>query len=230
MMDVLIDDGAGERSGSNTNGDVRSPSAPVHCFPSGVDLQHFAKALDPAAVEDSPVWDLPTPRYGYFGAIDERMDWDIVTGLAAVTDGSVILAGPILREPPGELPDNVHLMGPVEYERLPELLAGFDVCLIPFRNSSLVEFVSPTKTPEYLAGGRPVVSTPIPDVVADYGDLVRIAATPEDFAAACIELAAQSAAPEILARESAQRARTWDQIAGQMDEIITGIIESGERV
>lgn len=198
----------------------RKPPAtpPVHCYPSGIDLEHFASTRQIIEPADSPWAHLPQPRLGYFGAIDERIDWDLVHHVASTTEGSLILAGPILRHPTRDLPPNVHLPGAVEYSALPDLLAALDVCLIPFKNSALVQHISPTKTPEYLAAGKPVVSTPIPDVITDYGDLITIAADAEQFAQACRHYVQNPPDPQTLADEATRRARTWDQIAQEMQQ------------
>src|SRR5690606_11599949 len=137
MIDVLLD---GQPVGRHT--------PPVHCLPSGIDYEHFQRALDaPAATPDAGA-----PVFGYFGAIDERMDWDLLRQLAAQTRGRVVLAGPVIGALPQDIPDNIHLAGALPYSGLPALLASFSVCLIPFRQTPLVQHVSPTKTPEYLAG------------------------------------------------------------------------------
>lgn len=190
----------------------------IHCFPSGVDLPHFRTAL--SAHDYHPaVKDLPRPVFGYFGAIDERLDWALISQLAAATSGSIMLAGPLLQSPP-DLPANVHLPGGLPYTELPQLLAGFDVALIPFRDSPLVSYISPTKTPEYLAGGKPVVSTPIPDVVTDYGDIVHVAPAGSQFVERAIAAAETPPAAAHLAAEAEARAMTWDNIAKEMHGLV----------
>lgn len=214
MIATLAADVA-ERSGSP--GKNRHVVASPVCLPSGVDLEHFGKVLTMNSEDESA--GRSGNVFGYFGAIDERIDWDIIRAAAAIPGARVVLAGPVLRSPP-DVPVNVELIGPVPYDELPDLLAGFDVCMIPFRNTELVRFVSPTKTPEYLAGGKPVVSTPVPDVIADYNGVVAIGETPEDFATACERFVEARPIPEDLAQEAAMRARTWDQIADEMDATV----------
>lgn len=194
---------------------------PSHCFPSGIDLDHFGRARALSTSVPDELRNLPRPVFGYFGAVDERIDFDLLNALgAAMPDASVVLIGPVLSPPPQEVAPNLHLLGSRSYDELPRYLKGFDVCLLPFRNTELVAHVSPTKTPEYLAGGRPVVSTPIPDVVADYGEVVRIAATTESFISSCRDSAAVPGDPEDLAAEARSRAMTWDEIAAAMDKLI----------
>ncbi len=207
----------------------RSPASlcEIHCFPSGVDLPHFGKAISAAT---SPlVTNLPKPIFGYFGAIDERLDWDLIQQLAAATTGNVVLAGPHLQPPPSNLPANVHLPGGVPYADLPNLLASFNVCLIPFKDTPLVSFISPTKTPEYLAGGKPVVSTPIPDVITDYAEVVKVAPAGPQFVSLCLESAANPPDPQYLAAEAAQRAKTWDDIASRMNRLLLDKIAELEK-
>jgi glycosyltransferase involved in cell wall biosynthesis len=189
---------------------------PVHCFPSGVDLAHFAAARSGATPVHPALANLPRPVLGYFGAVDERLDYDLLRGICASRPGwTVALVGPVLSRP-AEAPPNLLFTGAVPYAQLPAALKGFDVCLLPFRRTELVAHVSPTKTPEYLAGGKPVVSSPIPDVEADYGEVVAIADSVADFVAACEAAAASPPDPDALAAEAASRARSWDDIAGAM--------------
>ncbi|HVM16784.1 MAG TPA: UDP-galactopyranose mutase [Gaiellaceae bacterium] len=161
----------------------------VHPFPSGVDSAHFAAAREPQPdPEDQAA--IPRPRLGFFGVIDERMDVDLVTAVAdARPDWHLVLVGPVVKIDPESLPQrpNIHYLGPKPYAQLPSYLAGWDVALLPFARNDSTRFISPTKTPEYLAAGRPVVSTSIRDVVRPYGEegLVRIADDPDAFVAAC---------------------------------------------
>jgi UDP-galactopyranose mutase len=151
----------------------------VHPFPSSVDVPHFARARqvrrDPADQAR-----IPGPRVGFFGVVDERMDLELVEGVArARPDWQLLVIGPVVKIDPAALPrlPNVHWLGSKSYEDLPAYLSGWDVAIMPFARNEATRFISPTKTPEYLAAGRPVVSTSIRDVVRPYGDegLVRIA-------------------------------------------------------
>jgi UDP-galactopyranose mutase len=163
--------------------------ASVHLFPSSVDRTHFAKAragqFDPADQED-----LPHPRLGFFGVIDERFDIELLDRIAEMRrDWSFVMVGPVVKIAPEDLPrrPNIHYLGGKTYDQLPSYLAGWDVALMPFAMNESTEFISPTKTPEYLAGGKPVVSTPVKDVVRHYGQLegVQIAGDADSFVAAC---------------------------------------------
>ena len=148
----------------------------VHPFPSSVDRAHFvqARAVDAAPDDQAPI---DRPRLGFFGVVDERMDLDLLAALAdAHPEWSIVVVGPVVKIDPAELPvrANIHYLGGKSYAELPVYLGGWDVALMPFAIDESTRFISPTKTPEYLAGGRPVVSTPITDVIRHYGDLAGV--------------------------------------------------------
>ena len=161
----------------------------VHPFPSSVDREHFGRAR---AVDSDPDDQAIArrPRFGFYGVIDERMDLDLIAAIAdAHPEWSVIMVGPVVKIEPGDLPQrpNIFYLGGKTYEELPAYLGGWDVAISPFAINEATRFISPTKTPEYLAGGRPVVSTPIVDVKRHYSDLeaVFIADGPEEFVRGC---------------------------------------------
>jgi UDP-galactopyranose mutase len=200
----------------------RSYGAKVHLYPSGVDFERFAAAhtIAPHALFAM----LDRPVFGYFGVIDERIDFAI---LAELADRRLhtIMVGPLAKIDPRVLKHSPHLhfTGRIAYERLPSFLAGFDVALMPFARNGATRYISPTKTPEYLAGRKPVVSTPVPDVVAAYGEVVRFAETPEAFADAC-EAAASRHDLERLARgEALAHAASWDAIVSSMWDIVRSL-------
>ncbi len=194
----------------------------VHAFPSAVDLEHFRRARQPL---DDPLDQagIPRPRLGWFGVIDERFDVRLVDEVARRRPGwSIVLVGPIAKIDPASLPQrpNVYHLGTRPYDLLPDYLAGWDVALMPFARNASTRFISPTKTPEYLAGGRPVVSTSIADVVQPYGEggLVRIADRPADFIAACE--AAMADDDTWLARADRFLAgMSWDRTWAEMDRL-----------
>ena len=130
--------------------------------------------------------DIAHPRIGFFGVLDERLDRDLLSGVAERCPGwQFVMVGPVAKISHADLPafKNIHYLGPKAYDDLPSYIAGWDVAMLPFARNDATRFISPTKTPEYLAAGKPVVSTSIPDVVRPYGDerLARIADTPDDF-------------------------------------------------
>lgn len=161
----------------------------IHPFPSSVDRNHFAQARAMDAVPDDQHM-LPRPRFGFYGVVDERMDLDMIAALAdAHPEWSIVMVGPVVKIDPADLPQraNIHYLGGKSYDELPVYLGGWDVALMPFAINDSTKFISPTKTPEYLAGGRPVVSTPITDVIRHYSELeaVFIADGPQAFIKAC---------------------------------------------
>jgi glycosyltransferase involved in cell wall biosynthesis len=160
----------------------------VHECPSSVDVPHFARARG-RLPEPTDQGRVPQPRIGFFGVLDERLDRDLLDAVAARSPGwHFVMVGPVAKINPKDLPSrpNIHYLGPKSYDDLPGYIAGWDVAMLPFARNEATRFISPTKTPEYLAAGRPVVSTSIPDVVRPYGDegLARIADTPDLFLAA----------------------------------------------
>ncbi|HKG52707.1 MAG TPA: UDP-galactopyranose mutase [Anaerolineales bacterium] len=157
----------------------------VYLFPSSIDAPHFEQARKKQADPADQI-DIPYPRLGFFGVIDERMDMELLGELAqARPDWHLVMLGPVVKVNPESLPKfpNIHYLGMKTYDQLPKYLANWDVTLLPFALNDSTRFISPTKIPEYLAGGKPVVSTPIRDVVNPYGrqKLVSIAATAGEF-------------------------------------------------
>ena len=153
--------------------------ANVHPFPSSIDRAHFAKArLEQQEPEDQK--NIPHPRLGFYGVVDERFDIEMLRQSAqARPEWQFVIIGPVVKIDPASLPQgsNIHYLGGKSYQELPGYLSGWDVALIPFAINESTKYISPTKTPEYLAAGIPVVSTPITDVVNPYGrqGLVHIA-------------------------------------------------------
>jgi UDP-galactopyranose mutase len=164
----------------------RSSHRNIHPVPSSIDYGHFVKARQPQASEPKDQASIPNPRLGFYGVIDERLDLGLIRGIAqARPSWHIVLVGPVVKVNPADLPvlPNIHYLGKKEYEELPTYLAGWDVAILPFANCAATRFISPTKTPEYLAGGKPVVSTSIRDVVHPYGEkrLAYIADTVNAF-------------------------------------------------
>jgi glycosyltransferase involved in cell wall biosynthesis len=189
-------------------------------FPSSIDKQHFLKAR---TYKKSPrdQREIIRPRIGFFGVIDERFDIDLIRDMAEKKPAwQFILIGPVVKIDPATLPqrDNIFYLGSKTYLELPEYLSGWDVALIPFLLNESTQFISPTKTPEYLAAGIPVVSAPIKDVVRPYGDqqLVHIAATADEFIAA-IDSELEADKEEWLARvDEFLMQNSWDLTCSKM--------------
>ncbi len=195
--------------------------ANIHCFPSSIDSAHFgaARAGLPDPDDQSAI---AHPRIGFFGVIDERMDVALVGEVAAARpDWQIVMIGPTAKIDPADLPHaaNLHWLGGKGYAELPAYLAGWDIGFMPFALNDATKFISPTKTPEFLAAGLPVVSTAITDVVTPYGDagLVEIAATAAETVAAIERVLARkrdtAAHAAWLARVDAHLAGgSWDQV------------------
>jgi UDP-galactopyranose mutase len=198
----------------------------VHAFPSSVDVAHFARAR---ALRSKPADQAPIerPRLGFYGVIDERLDTELIDAVAALRPAwQLVMLGPVVKIDQALLPRrrNIHWLGPKLYDELPLYLAGWDVAILPFARNPSTRFISPTKTPEYLAAGRPVVSTPITDVVRSYGEagLARIAETPEEFVLACEAALRDAERPAAwLARvDRALGQMSWDSTYARMRELM----------
>ena len=158
----------------------------AHPFPSSIDKEHFGQARRPELAEPADQAEIAHPRIGFFGVVDERLDLDLLGQLATNhPEWQFVIIGPVVKIDPATLPHhaNVHYLGGKNYQELPAYLRGWDVATLLFARNESTEFISPTKTPEYLAAGRPVVSTSIRDVVRPYGELnlVQIADDPQEF-------------------------------------------------
>ena len=191
----------------------------ARCYPSGVDVAHFAQALTVAPHADLAPF-RGGPVFAYAGVIDERVDLALIDALAAANpDGTVAMIGPVVKIDESTLPRraNIAYLGKREYDELPSLLAGADVALMPFALNEHTRNISPTKTLEYFAAGRPVVSTAVPDVVADHGDVVHVARDHADFVALASRARERDASRARRAAEKADAA-TWDAIAAAMGD------------
>jgi UDP-galactopyranose mutase len=199
----------------------------IHPFPSSVDQAHFATAR--GRLQDPPdQQSLPRPRLGYYGVVDERLDLELIADVAdAHPDWGLVIVGPVVKIDEAKLPRrrNIAYLGAKTYADLPSYLAGWDVAIMPFAINEATRFISPTKTPEYLAGGRPVVSTAITDVKRQYGHLdgVMIADDPAAFIEAC----EHALAPPDGWREQADAALSglsWDRTVDEMSQLIAAAI------
>ena len=196
----------------------------VHCFPSSVDAAHFAGGRRAAR--------RTAPRLGYFGVIDERIDLELLGALAdAHPEWEIEMVGPVVKIDGDRLPrrDNLAYRGRRGYEELPGLVAGWDVCLLPFAINEATRFISPTKTLEYMAAGKPIVGTPVPDLVESHGDLVRIESSAAGFVAACEAALAESPSERRRRRRAMCRrvaSTSWDATAQRMQELLEAPLRS----
>ncbi|HEX8570676.1 MAG TPA: UDP-galactopyranose mutase [Caulobacteraceae bacterium] len=207
----------------------REQHANAHPFPSSVEREHFAQARTLAG-DDEPADQshLPHPRLGFYGVIDERVDFELISAVAAARpDWTLVMVGPVSpKVADAELPNapNIHFLGGKSYAELPRYLSGWDVALMPFAINEATRFISPTKTPEYLAGGVPVVSTPIKDVIRHYGELeaVQVVGDADAFVSACERaLALREGDGAWLKEADAVLAdMSWDKTFQRMDQLI----------
>ncbi len=202
----------------------------VHAFPSSIDVKHFGKARN-LTEDPKDQAHIPHPRLGFFGVIDERFDSQLLDQIASMRpDWQFIMIGPIVKIDPASLPQhpNIHYLGGKKYQELPEYLAGWDIALLLFARNDSTRFISPTKTPEYLAAGKPVISTSIRDVVRPYGDLklVEIADTPDEFINAAEKILANADQTQWLAKVDAFLEHiSWDKTWSQMYSLIANVIQ-----
>ncbi len=198
----------------------------VHLFASGVEVEHFAQALSPALRIAPEIAALPRPVLGYYGVIDERMDLELLSGLASRhPDWSIALVGPVTKLEPEQLPTapNLHYLGPRSYAELPSFLKGFDACLMPFAMNEATRFISPTKTLEYMAAHKPIISTPVPDVVSNWTGIVRIAGNIGEFEGAVEDTLGETATDRqkrVAREEHILREHGWARIAHDMHGLI----------
>jgi len=203
----------------------------VYPFPSSIDVAHFGSARS-SQTDELDQKSIPRPRLGFFGVIDERFDIELLDAVARRRpDWQFIMIGPIVKIQPESLPrhPNIHYLGPKKYQELPAYLSNWDVALLLFARNESTRFISPTKTPEYLAAGKPVISTSIQDVVRPYGELnlVSIADDPDDFVLAAEKYLTKSyeqhdwlnRVDQFLANIS------WDKTWHQMSDLIDRVVE-----
>ncbi len=215
----------------------RSGHPGVHPFPSGVDVAHFMKAR---TIEKEPEdqRSIGRPRIGYAGVIDERLDYEMLRDMAALRpDWQFVMIGPVAKVDPGSLPraENIHWMGMRDYEDLPAYFSQWSVAMMPFALNDATRFISPTKTPEFLAAGLPVVSTAIRDVVRPYGELglAHIASSSEEFVERAEEAMVYCMGMKWRERADAfLQSMSWDSIWGSMNSLLSAAIaarQSAER-
>jgi len=208
----------------------RNQHPAVYAFPSSIDASHFGKARTAVNDPDDQAH-IPHPRLGFFGVIDERFDIELLDEVAAKRpDWNFIIIGPVVKINPDTLPkhSNIHYLGGKKYNELPEYLAGWDIALLLFARNESTRFISPTKTPEYLAAGKPVISTSIRDVVRPYGEmnLVEITDTADELIAAAEKILSRSNRSEWLQKVDAYLENiSWDKTWAQMSDLIDEVIE-----
>jgi glycosyltransferase involved in cell wall biosynthesis len=201
----------------------------VHLYGCGVDLAHYAKARDPETQIPADIASLPRPVLGYFGVIDERLDYGLIESLArAFANGSVVMIGPYAKVDPATLPQhpNLHWLGQRDYTDLPAYTKGFDVCLMPFALNDATENINPTKTLEYMAAGKPVISTAVPDVVRHFAPVVQIGYSHAEFVALAARACSQPDAAVIARGIRRAGSATWEAIVEAMREHVLAAVRA----
>jgi len=202
----------------------------VHCFPSSVDASHFAQSKTAADPPDQA--GLPHPRLGFFGVLDERLDLSLLQSVAASHPAwQIVMVGPVVKIDPATLPQaaNLHYLGRRPYADLPAYLSGWDVCLLPFARNRSTQFISPTKTLEYMAAVKMIVSTPITDVAEPYGHIVYLGGTPDEFISGCekaLHVGPAERAARIRSMRDVLHRTSWDSTVDAMQQTISSTLRS----
>lgn len=195
----------------------------VYCFPSSVDESHFAKALNGIKVPDD-IAGIKSPIVGYYGVIDERIDLELLHNAAKqMPEVSFVMIGPLAKIEDSDLPreSNIHYLGMKSYAELPHYLKAFDIAMMPFALNDATKYISPTKTLEYMAAGRPIISTKIKDVVRDYSNCVSLIDNAAEFCAAIKNITQNTDRSELKKEYNAILEKTsWDNTANKMSSII----------
>ena len=192
----------------------------AHFYGCGVDVPHFAKARAAETKVPTDVAQLKRPILGYFGVVDERLDYDLIAKLAdADPKWNIVMVGPTAKVDPNALPKraNLHWLGRREYAELPNYTKAFDVCLMPFALNEATEYINPTKALEYMATGRPIVSTAVPDVVSNFSEAVNIAISQECFVEMCVRALANPDEEAIQRGLNMANNNQWDAIVAKME-------------
>lgn len=200
----------------------------THSYGCGVDVVHFSRALDPATPVPGDIAHLEGPVLGFFGVVDERMDYDLVAKLADSNPGwHLVMVGPRTKVEEEVLPKrpNIHWLGGRDYSLLPDYTRRFDVCLMPFAINEATEYINPTKALEYMAAGKPIVSTAIEDVVHQFSHIVRIAGDHDEFIGHCHQML-QSPDPDSIRRGiELAKGNSWEAIVKKLKAHIAEVLE-----
>lgn len=208
--------------------DKRLPlNSNCHFYGTGVDCDLFGQARHSHLAVHPAIAALPGRVLGYFGVIDERIDYELLAQLAdALPECSIAMVGPAAKVDPADFPQrpNLHWLGRRDYAELPAIAKGFSVCLMPFARNAATEFINPTKALEYMATGRPVVSTALDEVRTNFGQICRVADTADEFIRACAEESRAPGAARVRRGLALARASTWESITQRMAEHVAAAV------
>jgi glycosyltransferase involved in cell wall biosynthesis len=195
----------------------------AHFYGCGVDVVHFGKARLSSTALPEEVRDLEGPILGYFGVVDERLDYDLIGKLAAARpDWHIVMVGPTAKVDPAEFPQapNLHWLGGRDYSQLPAYTKAFDVALMPFALNEATEYINPTKALEYMATATPIISTPVPDVVSNFATVVKISENSNEFVELCVAQACQIDKIAVERGLKMANENTWDAIVAKLEKHI----------
>jgi glycosyltransferase involved in cell wall biosynthesis len=198
-----------------------------HFYGCGVDVAHFGNARNEATLVPDDIAGLKKPVLGYFGVVDERMDYELVAKLAdANPDWSVVMIGPAIKVDPAGFPQrpNLHWLGGRDYKDLPSCCKGFDVCLMPFAMNEHTEFINPTKSLEYMATGREIVSSAVPDVISNFGSVVKVAHSHDEFIQLCRHAVEQPDQKAIERGLEMTSENSWESIVNKLEQHIRDVL------
>jgi glycosyltransferase involved in cell wall biosynthesis len=204
----------------------------AHIFGCGVEFDHFNKAMDPTTIVPPDIDFMARPILGWFGVVDERVDYCLVGEAARLRpDWSFAMVGPVVKVDPNLLPHSPNLfwMGGRDYQVLPNYCRAFDICLMPFAMNASTQYINPTKALEYMATGRPIISTPIRDVIRQWSRLVDIVQTPDELIAAAERLLRQRDSTRIEKGLELARRSSWENTVQTMRLLIKEAIGKPER-
>jgi glycosyltransferase involved in cell wall biosynthesis len=208
--------------------EARRPyNANIHHIPNGVDFDLFAQVGDQNLKINSAVADMPKPVIGYVGLVAEWFDHDILAALSERWPGQVVVIGPVKASEAARANQNknVRWLGFVERSNLPGYIQAMDVCIIPFRIYERTATMSPLKMWEYLATGKPIVSTDMPALDA-CRDSISVATSKADFVAKVEAALNKSENPErIVERRRIAQQNSWDRLFERLLEHISPLLE-----
>jgi glycosyltransferase involved in cell wall biosynthesis len=195
----------------------------THFYGCGVDVAHFGAAREASTPLPADIVDKRGKVLGYFGVVDERLDYELIARLADADPAwNVCVIGPACKVDPADFPQRPNLcwMGGREYSQLPAYAKAFDVCLMPFALNEATEYINPTKALEYMATGTPIVSSAVPDVVSNFSEVVAVADSHDEFIAACRRALEAPNTERLQQGLQMAAANTWEAIVAKMEKHI----------
>jgi beta-glucosidase/6-phospho-beta-glucosidase/beta-galactosidase len=204
----------------------------VHVFGCGVEFDHFNAAASTTTIIPPDIDFMTRPILGWFGVVDERVDYAMVGEMARMRpEWSFAMVGPVVKVDPNLLPHSPNLfwMGARDYQQLPNYVAAFDVCMMCFAMNASTQFINPTKGLEYMATGKPVIGTPVRDVVRQWSDIVHIARTAEEFVAIAEKALNEPDNDRINRGLELAKKSSWENTVDVMQQLIKEAIGKHER-